>query len=144
MERSADSSWLQAMSLQSRQQELDRSPGDSGISRRGLVEEARKSGVLLSSASYIVVENQAQWRMLETGERQKLGQNQALEFVETPAPPALWGVIGFFGWLFLRRWRQMKIDYWRPRAGFSRIASLYCSVASAVRPSARRVMANRR
>jgi hypothetical protein len=106
----ADAGWSSAVELQLKQQDLDRNPGGSGLTRRSLVEAARKSGVLLASTSYIVVENQAQWKMLEIGERQKLGQNQALEFVETPAPPALWAILGFGGWMFLRhRWRNRRV-----------------------------------
>jgi hypothetical protein len=107
--QAADPGWSGAVELQLRQQDHDRNPGGSGLTRRSLVEDSRKSGVLLASTSYIVVENQAQWKMLELGERQKLGQNQALEFVETPAPPALWAILGFGGWLLLRRqWRKRR------------------------------------
>jgi hypothetical protein len=89
------------------------------LSKRALIEASRKSAILLASGSYIVVENQAQWRMLETGERQKLAQNQALDFVETPAPPALWAVAGFAGWLlFRRRWRNRRDAAPRASPGF--------------------------
>lgn len=103
-----DSAWTEAMRLHLAQQSYDRSPGDSAISRRTLVEASRRSGVLLASTSFIVVENRAQWRMLEKSERQKLGQNQALDFVETPAPPEVWIVAGFAGWLLWRRWWRRK------------------------------------
>jgi hypothetical protein len=103
-----DAGWIRAAELQLMQQDRDRNPGGSGITNRSLVEASRKSGVLLAATSYIVVENQAQWKMLESGERQKLGQNQALEFVETPAPPALLAILGFVSWLCVRRWWQKR------------------------------------
>lgn len=51
-----------------------------------IVRESRESGVLVPSTSYIVVENSAQWRMLKLKEREKLGGNRALDFMETPEP----------------------------------------------------------
>lgn len=111
-----DSAWGRAAGLQLRQQDRDRDPRGSAIDRRGLIKASRESGTLIASASYIVVENQAQWKMLETGERQKLGQNQALDFVETPAPPALWVAIAFVAWLAFRR------KFHRARRGSSWIA----------------------
>lgn len=104
-----DSVWSQAVALHLLQQDHERSPGDAVVDRRNLIRASRESGILLSISSYIVVENQAQWKMLETGERQKLGQNQALEFLETPAPPALWVVLGFSCWLAWRRWRNGRL-----------------------------------
>jgi len=106
----SDAVWTRAVGLHLQQQDHDRSPGDAGIGRRGLIKQSRESGILVSSGSYIVVENQAQWRMLESGEQQKLAQNEALDFLETPAPPALWVAIGFGCWLAMRRW-------WNARAG---------------------------
>jgi hypothetical protein len=98
--------WSRAVSLQLQQQDQVRDPGGSGIDLKTLVKASRESGVLLAATSYIVVENSAQWRMLESSERQKLGQNTALSFRETPAPPALIVAFGFGLWLALRRRRQ--------------------------------------
>ncbi len=98
--------WTEAVALQLRQQDHTRSPGTPGNDLPALVAASRASGILIPDTSYIVVENSAQWKMLEKGEKQKLGQNAALEFVETPAPPALWVALGFGGWLALRRRRH--------------------------------------
>jgi hypothetical protein len=95
--------WGQAASLQLLQQAHSRNPGGSGIDLADLVRASRESGVLLPTSSYIVVENAAQWKMLELSERQKLGQNVALEFRETPAPPAVWVGLAFGLWLVWRR-----------------------------------------
>ena len=65
---------------------------------------SRESGVMLASTSYIVVENSAQWRILEVSERKKLDQNSALDFKEAPAPSAAWLILGFGIWWGLRRW----------------------------------------
>jgi hypothetical protein len=42
--------------------------------------------------------------MLELSERQKLRQNAALDFRETPTPPALVVALGFGLWLAGWRW----------------------------------------
>jgi hypothetical protein len=99
----SSASWSRAVSLQLQQQDYARNPGGSGIDLKTLVKDSRESGVLLATTSYIVVENSAQWRMLELSERQKLGQNTALSFRETPAPPGLIVAFGFALWLALRR-----------------------------------------
>ncbi len=98
--------WTEAVALQLRQQDHTRSPGTPGEDLPSLVAASRAGGILIPDTSYIVVENSAQWKMLEKGEQQKLGQNAALEFVETPAPPALWVALGFAAWLGFRRWRR--------------------------------------
>ncbi len=96
--------WTRAVALQLRQHDHDRSPGDtaSDTDLKSLVKASRETGVLLGATSYIVVENSAQWRMLEESEKQKLGQNAALAFRETPAPPALWLALAFIVYLVLR------------------------------------------
>ncbi len=98
--------WADAVSLQLAEQDNARSPGDAGVDLRALVQASKRSGLLLPVTSYIVVENSAQWRVLEKSEQQKLAQNQALEFTETPAPPALWVGIGFAAWWLWRRRQQ--------------------------------------
>jgi len=100
--------WLEGMALQVLQQDFSRSPGDAGVELKHLVEASRQSGVLLPATSYIVVENQAQWRMLDLSEKQKLGQNSALSFLETPAPPGLYVAGGFLLWLGYRRLRRRR------------------------------------
>ena len=104
----AGTPWAQAVGLHLRQQDRARMPGNGGVDWPALVQASRTSGVLLASTSYIVVENPAQWKMLEVSERQKLGQNAALDFKETPAPPALWLVLGFVLWIGFRRWKKSR------------------------------------
>jgi hypothetical protein len=101
-----DTPWSQAVALQLRAQDEGRNPGGTRLPRKALVQASRDTGILLPSTSYIVVENSAQWRMLELSERQKLDQNAALDFRETPAPPAWWLVGGLALWLGGRRFRQ--------------------------------------
>jgi len=104
--QSGSTPWSRAASLQLQQQDHARDPGGSGIDLESLVKASRECGILLASTSYIVVENSAQWRVLESGERQKLGQNSALDFREAPAPPALLIGLGFGLWILLRRRRH--------------------------------------
>jgi hypothetical protein len=100
--------WGRAMSLAAAQQDYARSPGDAAVDLPELVRASRGSGILLGGTSYIVVENSAQWRMLERSEKQKLGQQAALEFLEAPAPPAIYVGAAFVGWLIVRRWRSRR------------------------------------
>ena len=94
--------WTRALALQLRQNDHARSPGDAATDLKSLVQASRETGVLLATTSYIVVENSAQWRTLEASEKQKLGQNTALAFRETPAPPALWLAGAFIIYLVYR------------------------------------------
>ncbi len=105
---STDEPWARATALQLKQQDHDRTPGDEGMGLKTLVKASRESGVMIASTSYIVVENAAQWRMLDVSERKKLDQNAALDFKEAPAPPALWLIAGFGAWLGFRRWRAAR------------------------------------
>lgn len=98
--------WANAAALHLAQQDHDRTPGDAGVDLKTLVKDSRESGVILPSTSYIVVENSAQWRMLDVSERQKLDQNAALSFKETPAPSWVWLAGGFFGWRWFRNRRR--------------------------------------
>jgi hypothetical protein len=55
-----------------------------------------------------VVENPAQWRMIDVSERKKLEQNAALNFKEAPAPSWVWLGAGFGLWLGFRRRRALS------------------------------------
>ena len=67
---------------------------------------SRETGVLLPVTSYIVVENTAQWKMLEQKEAQKLDNQSALEFMNTPEPSFWIVLLGLFAFLEVRRrWR---------------------------------------
>ncbi|MET0261525.1 MAG: MSEP-CTERM sorting domain-containing protein [Rariglobus sp.] len=109
---SVGETWSRAVGLQLAQQDYSREPGRADTALKTLVAESRESGVMLASTSYIVVENSAQWRMLDVAERQKLEQNAALSFKETPAPTWVWLSAGFGLWLAFRRW----LKRWRMRA----------------------------
>lgn len=112
----ADSAWVDAIKLQTRQQDYARRTGEPDTALPALVAASQASGIMIAPTSYIVVENAAQWRMLDVSERQKLDQNEALNFRETPAPPAVWLLAGFALWLVLRRVRARRRGA-RPPAG---------------------------
>jgi hypothetical protein len=100
------SPWAQTARLEARERDYACSPGEGSGGYREIVGASKSSGILLPETSYIAVENSAQWRVLERAEKTKLGQNAALEHVETPAPPAVWIGVGFGLWLGVRRWRS--------------------------------------
>lgn len=102
----AETPWGRATALQLSQQDHARAPGGGGADLKTLVKASRETGIMLASTSYIVVENKAQWRMLDVSERQKLDQNAALNFKEAPAPSWVWLGAGFMLWL---GWRHRKI-----------------------------------
>lgn len=102
---SGETSWTRAVALLLTQQDHERSPGDARVNLKGLLAASRESGVMLASTSYIVVENAAQWRMLDVSERRKLDQNAALDFKEASAPSWVWVGAGFVLWIGFRRWR---------------------------------------
>lgn len=81
----------------------------SGGDVRDIVEASRAGGILVPAASYIVVENSAQWRFLEQSEKQKLGQNTALEFRDAPEPASWLLALGFLVWTVWRKARQTRL-----------------------------------
>lgn len=106
--RAQPGAWARAVSLLLRQHDAERNPGGAGDDRRSLLLAGRDAGLMTHATSYIVVENAAQWKMLEVGERRKLAQNEALDHVETPAPGWVWLAGGFAAWLAVRRWRERR------------------------------------
>lgn len=62
--------------------------------RRDILKQSWFCGVMTDVGSYIVVENSAQWKMLELKQRQTLAANSALDTVEGPAPSLLWLLLG--------------------------------------------------
>jgi hypothetical protein len=98
-----DAVWTEAITLWVNNHRYAASPGSAPIVLKSLVQASRETGVLIPATSYIVVENEAQWRMLEKKEAQKLEQNEALDFLETPAPSTIFIVVGFAAWLVWRR-----------------------------------------
>jgi len=82
--------------------ETNPSLGNDGLA--GVVALSRETGILLAATSYIVVENSAQWKTLILKENQKLGNQAALEFEETPEPSTwMLFVIGAATFYFLKR-----------------------------------------
>lgn len=103
-----DSIWAQAVALTLGQQDYDRGIDTSPAALKSLISTSKRTGVLIESGSYIVVESAAQWRMLEKSEQQKLDQNEALDFRETPIPSTSWLIAGFGLWLLARRRRPLS------------------------------------
>jgi len=108
VERDGTDPWSRAARLHLEQQDYTRSPGDTRVGLKALVQASREAEILLPATSYIVVENSAQGRMLDLSERKKLGQNAALSFRETPAPPAFWVLAGFASWLAFQQLRRRR------------------------------------
>ena len=122
--------WVEAMALQLARQDRARDPGagDSVAALRESVAAARRLGVLTPDTSFIVVENEAQWRAMDRAEAKKLGQHEALEHrekLETPAPPAL--VVAALVALVagLRRWISARFHrrFIRASRGCGRLAA---------------------
>ena len=71
-----------------------------------LVNESKKTGIMLPLTSYIVLESSSQWKMLERVEKNKLRNRSELEKneVDAPAPSAWLLIIGFAAFfLFFNR-----------------------------------------
>jgi hypothetical protein len=74
-------------------------------SRMDLIRHSRQVRVLFPLASFIVVENEAQWRMLERTEAATGDARRGLEhdeFIEAPAP-GIWLLLPFAWWLSRRK-----------------------------------------
>ena len=83
--------------------------GNSGLS--DIVDLSRASGILVAATSYIVVEDPAQWKMLDLKQRQKLRNQAALEFEQVPEPTAaLLALAGGVLILCRRRWRLRAVS----------------------------------
>ena len=61
-------------------------PSVGAIGLGKIVQRSRESGILVGATSYIVVENSAQWKMLERKQKQKLRNSSELEFEAVPEP----------------------------------------------------------
>jgi PEP-CTERM motif len=82
--------------------------GNAGLAE--IVKRSRESGVMVGSTSFIVVENSAQWKMLERKQNQKLRNSVALEIEAVPEPSTLCLLAFGAGFLLLglRKARRSK------------------------------------
>jgi uncharacterized membrane protein len=99
--------WAQGAAAWQLQTQLHLNPSKDAL-RREILKQSWACGVVTDVGSYIVVENSAQWKMLELKQRQTLAANAALDTVEAPAPSMamlLVGLIVFIAarWLYISR-----------------------------------------
>jgi len=83
--------YARGLELWSRQRYADRNPQEMNELLPRLVHDSRQKRILIPATSFIVVESDAQWKMLKEKEEQSLDADHALEFdehQESPAPPA--------------------------------------------------------
>lgn len=80
-----DGTWAQGAAAWQLQTQLNLNPSKDAL-RREILKQSWICGVVTDVGSYIVVENSAQWKMLELKQRQTLAANAALDTVEAPAP----------------------------------------------------------
>lgn len=103
---SPESTYARGMAKFLENEELLISPAALSRSLSGLVADSRKTGVMIPSTSYIVVERGSQWKILKVKEGQRLRTREGLEFEEdfdTPSPSFWLLLIIFLGW---RGWRS--------------------------------------
>jgi hypothetical protein len=85
----ADNPYAQALGLLESSLAPKRNPALLSNALPELVKASKAQGILIPQTSYMVVENHAQWRILEQKEKDKLEGNPELELMETPEP-AIW------------------------------------------------------
>jgi len=97
------------MAIQAIEDDMASRPHAAEAHRLPLLEASRASGILSRQTAFIVVENSAQWKMLERKEKDSLKANSALTFDEfeekhvTPEP-STWLLIGLLIPLAAWRW----------------------------------------
>jgi len=83
-------------------------PAKESAARLAMIQRAREQRILFPLVAFIVVENKAQWRMLERKEKQTADARRGLEhdeFLEAPAP-GIWLLLPVAWWLKRRRHLQ--------------------------------------
>jgi len=103
----ADSPIVQGLDLMEAWAETRYQPATAEGRRHKLLTRSRQHGILIPGTAYIVVENRAQWDMLDRAEKKSLKADSQLafdEFIESPAPP-LWLLAPIVLLLTLRRIR---------------------------------------
>ncbi len=86
-----DGRYARGLQLWAQQRHADRNPQLMNELLPRLVHDSRRERILIPATSFIVVESDAQWKMLTQKEKQSLKADHALEFdehQESPAPPA--------------------------------------------------------
>jgi hypothetical protein len=94
--------WAQGALAWQLQTQLQLYPSKDDL-RREILKQSWACGVVTDVGSYIVVENSAQWKMLELKQRQTLAANAALDTVEAPAPSMALLVFGLIVFIAARR-----------------------------------------
>jgi hypothetical protein len=94
--------WAQGAIAWQLQIQLQLNPSKDML-RRGILRQSKSSGVVTDVGSYIVVENSAQWKMLELKQMQTLTANAALDTVEAPAPSMAMLLLGLIACFVARR-----------------------------------------
>jgi hypothetical protein len=105
----ATSRWAQGAAAWRLQRRYEEAPA-AGDLRRDILRISRDSGVMTSAGAYIVVENNAQWKMLDSRQRQTLARNDNLEVNELRAPaPDIWVLLLCVAVFFFARklWRKV-------------------------------------
>ena len=103
-----DSLTAQGLALMRAWEQTQFEPRLADAARPELLARSRASGILLPTTAYIVVENRAQWDMLQRAEAKSLKADSKLEFdefIESPAPP-LWLLAPVVLLLPIRRYRK--------------------------------------
>ncbi|HMO03942.1 MAG TPA: MSEP-CTERM sorting domain-containing protein [Kiritimatiellia bacterium] len=105
-----DSRYAQWAGLRAMEHAMASRPAGAEALRGRVLETSREHGLLSHHTAFIVVENSAQWKMLERKEKEALKANQALTFDEfqethvTPEP-AVWLMLLLLAPLAVWRWR---------------------------------------
>jgi hypothetical protein len=94
--------WAQGAAAWQLQTQLHLYPSKDDV-RRDILKQSWVCGVVTDVGSYIVVENSAQWKMLELKQRQTLAANAALDTVEASAPNMALLVLGLIVFIVARK-----------------------------------------
>ena len=94
--------WAQGALAWQLQTQLHLNPSQDML-RRGILKQSKTSAVVTDIGSYIVVENSAQWKMLELKQMQTLAANAALDTVEASAPSMAMLLLGLIVFIVARR-----------------------------------------
>jgi hypothetical protein len=94
--------WAQGALAWQLQTQLHLSPSKDDL-RREILKQSWTCGVVTDVGSYIVVENSAQWKMLELKQRQTLAANAALDTIEASAPSMTLLLFGLIVFIAVRR-----------------------------------------